>query len=203
MLVIWYFSFVFLLLFNSHSCRHQNGFGIEVDAYIRAIEEADRKVEKLLETVSRRAEATQETWLVVLTTDHGGTARKNMCKEVIGEFRALGSPVNDQEYKYQGVHGMGTDQHQLVWMIYSLIQGKMRIEPSSPKLDSTHSEGKKLPFQPGEILPSPRTVDVVPTIVHFFGGSISSDWKLDGQPLPLFQERTVMEPPKRHQAIPH
>lgn len=166
---------------------------------MQAIEEADRKVEKLLETVSRRADATNESWLVVLTTDHGGTARKNMGKAVIDEFRALGSPVNDQEHNHEGVHGMGIDQHQLVWMIYSIIQGGTRIEPSSPKPDGDLLAAR-LPFQPGEILPSPQTVDIVPTILHFFGGSMS---KLDGQSLPVFAHRTEIKPPRRLQTVQH
>jgi len=173
---------LFVYLEDVDNVGHHEGFGIEVDAYIRAIEEADRKVERLLETLSRRAAATSETWLIVLTTDHGGTSKQMMGKEVIEEFRSLGPTVNGQEAKYKGVHGMSTDQHQMVWMVYSVMHGKGMGVPSSPKQE----ESNKQTFKVGEILPSPRTIDIVPTIIEFFGGRIPGGWKLDGRPLKLF-----------------
>ncbi len=52
---------------------HAFGFGASVPQYLRAIEETDKNVGLLLAAVQSRKKSLDENWLVILTSDHGGS----------------------------------------------------------------------------------------------------------------------------------
>jgi hypothetical protein len=52
---------------------HAFGYGPSVTQYLRAIEETDKNVGLLLAAVRSRKNALNEDWLVILTSDHGGS----------------------------------------------------------------------------------------------------------------------------------
>jgi len=52
---------------------HRHGYGPDNTLYLRAIEAADAQVGRLLAAIERRPTRSAEDWLVVVTTDHGGT----------------------------------------------------------------------------------------------------------------------------------
>ena len=51
---------------------HAYGFTAETPEYLAEIEEKDGQVKLLLEAIERRPTRSEEEWLVVVTTDHGG-----------------------------------------------------------------------------------------------------------------------------------
>ena len=54
---------------------HTTGFELENKNYIKAIEEADRKIGKLLNTIKNRPNFKNENWLILSSTDHGGKGK--------------------------------------------------------------------------------------------------------------------------------
>lgn len=52
---------------------HRTGFSKDNPAYVAEIEDVDQQVGTLLEAMRGRAEYDDEDWLVVVTTDHGGS----------------------------------------------------------------------------------------------------------------------------------
>lgn len=51
---------------------HNNGFGLQSEKYIEAIENIDKRVGDLMDIIHLREEILTENWLVIFTTDHGG-----------------------------------------------------------------------------------------------------------------------------------
>lgn len=142
-LVVWYTHVVDLT-------GHESGFSIENARYIRMIEETDARVGRLLEAVADRERILGEDWLVLVTTDHGGSARVNMAESVQEEFDAM--PAShagvDQEHA-EGVHGMNNPVHTENFLLLA--------------------NGGSLRRRGGELFPPPTNVDVTPTILAQLG----------------------------------
>ncbi|NQX91082.1 MAG: alkaline phosphatase family protein [Flavobacteriales bacterium] len=51
---------------------HGNGFSVDVPQYIAAIENVDLLIGPILTAIEQRPNYSQEDWLILLTTDHGG-----------------------------------------------------------------------------------------------------------------------------------
>lgn len=66
---------VFLEFDAPDHAGHEYGFSRFSPAYARAIRKVDRLVGKLLDDIEARPERAGEDWLVVCTTDHGGSWR--------------------------------------------------------------------------------------------------------------------------------
>ncbi|WP_081891936.1 alkaline phosphatase [Verrucomicrobium sp. BvORR106] len=56
---------------------HATGFGTDNPIYMEAIQKVDSHVGEVLSAVRHRPGAEKEKWLVLVTTDHGGTGRKH------------------------------------------------------------------------------------------------------------------------------
>ena len=52
---------------------HQTGFTLDNPAYVEAIELTDERVGWMLDAIGNRANRKQEDWLVLVTSDHGGS----------------------------------------------------------------------------------------------------------------------------------
>ncbi len=66
---------VFLHLDNVDEAGHHKGFSPEVPEYLRAIEEVDGRVGRILEVLRGRKTYATEDWLIIVCTDHGGKGR--------------------------------------------------------------------------------------------------------------------------------
>ncbi len=63
---------VFVALDDTDIAGHSKGYYPEKRSYLSAIEENDKKSEKLIEAIRQRETFEEEAWLVVFSTDHGG-----------------------------------------------------------------------------------------------------------------------------------
>ncbi|MCC6491462.1 MAG: alkaline phosphatase family protein [Pirellulales bacterium] len=52
---------------------HQDGFHPSVASYVAAIERVDAHIGQLLDAIQSRASRNEEDWLILVTTDHGGS----------------------------------------------------------------------------------------------------------------------------------
>lgn len=96
---------------------HRHGYSSIVQEYIEAIERTDGYVGDVVDALTNRPSYGHEDWLVVLTTDHGGSATK--------------SP-EDKKYR----HGDDVPEHRTVFLIvsgHSSMTGQ--IEPAPVSVD--------------------------------------------------------------------
>ena len=68
---------VFLHLDNVDVAGHTLGYGPEHASYLKAIEVVDSQVGKVLNAIKSRKSYSEEDWLVIVSTDHGGTGNKH------------------------------------------------------------------------------------------------------------------------------
>ncbi|MBN4052573.1 alkaline phosphatase family protein [bacterium AH-315-K20] len=67
---------MFLYIADVDNAGHAHGFHPEQHDYLEAISVADGQVGQVLDAMRDRAEILDENWLVILTTDHGGSMDK-------------------------------------------------------------------------------------------------------------------------------
>jgi predicted AlkP superfamily pyrophosphatase or phosphodiesterase len=67
----------FLYFNNVDETGHATGFGPENPAYMAALKEVDAHIGRTLEAIRSRPEYSQEEWLTLVTTDHGGRGRNH------------------------------------------------------------------------------------------------------------------------------
>jgi len=131
---------------------HSLGFGSDVPEYRTAISIVDGQVGRLLSAIERRKAAVrdaglaEEDWLVVVTTDHGGTAQARMPREMRRAFADCACVQKGiPQTGLRGVHGLRELlQHTQTFQILGL----------------SHS------IASGEMLPAPRPDDIVPTVLQ-------------------------------------
>lgn len=64
---------VFLHFDGADHAGHASGYGPEFPEYIESIENVDGEIGKVVAALNARATITEENWLILVTTDHGGT----------------------------------------------------------------------------------------------------------------------------------
>ncbi|MBR8535881.1 alkaline phosphatase family protein [Carboxylicivirga sediminis] len=64
---------IFIQLDEVDHSGHVNGFSPDSVKYLKSIEKADKRVGTLIKSLKQRKEYDGENWLVILTTDHGGS----------------------------------------------------------------------------------------------------------------------------------
>jgi hypothetical protein len=64
---------IFLHFDDVDGAGHANGFSPTIPAYLRAIERVDALVGQILAAIATRPNAAFEDWLIIVTSDHGGT----------------------------------------------------------------------------------------------------------------------------------
>lgn len=134
---------------------HTTGFELDNKKYIEAIEEADRKIGKLLYAIKNRPNFKNENWLILSSTDHGGTKKHHS-----------GNSVEERK----------------VWWIASSNQiQKLEIRANDP--GSYFYEN--MPTDTSIIKFYPSIVDIAVTAInHLFPSLNNSDfkaWGLDGK----------------------
>ncbi len=96
---------------------HENGYGPLIQPYLDTINTIDHWIESVLETLYKRTSYDEEDWLILLSTDHGGSAMK-------------------EPGKTKARHGDNIPEHRTVFLILSgnsVLHGP--IEPSPVTVD--------------------------------------------------------------------
>lgn len=65
-------TIVFSIFEYSDHAGHTSGYGVGNPAYMQACKDADMAGRQLLEAIKQRKNYSQEEWLILITTDHGG-----------------------------------------------------------------------------------------------------------------------------------
>src|SRR5690606_36391721 len=68
---------LFVYFHQTDSAGHSLGFGPDRPSYIRAIENVDRHVGRLIEALQARPTYANEDWLICVCTDHGGLGTRH------------------------------------------------------------------------------------------------------------------------------
>jgi predicted AlkP superfamily pyrophosphatase or phosphodiesterase len=66
-------DFLFLHLDDVDHAGHEKGYSVDIPEYLAAISTADDHIGAVLTAVRQRPRYAQEDWLVLVTTDHGGS----------------------------------------------------------------------------------------------------------------------------------
>ena len=112
---------LFLHFDDVDGAGHRNGYGPVVQPYLDAISTVDRRIEGVLETLHKRMSYSQEDWLILVSTDHGGSAMKEP-----GETKAR--------------HGDDIPEHRTIFLILSggpVIPGPIEPPPVSVDVPPT------------------------------------------------------------------
>lgn len=64
---------IFFTFEHTDHAGHDTGFGNQNEEYIAACKEADSWGYEILQTIEARSTYAQEDWLIIISTDHGGT----------------------------------------------------------------------------------------------------------------------------------
>ena len=81
------FDVFFVALDDVDRTGHTAGFSPEVPAYVAAIERADEQVGAMLAAIASRSTRSDESWIVVVTSDHGGVGLSH--GGITAEHRAI------------------------------------------------------------------------------------------------------------------
>jgi hypothetical protein len=65
-------DFTFLLLSQINEEGERGGYGPSSHSYIAAVERVDTLIGQVVKSISDRVQTTQEEWLILITSDHGG-----------------------------------------------------------------------------------------------------------------------------------
>jgi len=65
-------DFVFVYIGAVDVAGHRHGFHPSVSQYTEAIEVADQQIGELTQTLTQRKSSSDEDWLIIISTDHGG-----------------------------------------------------------------------------------------------------------------------------------
>ena len=161
-----------------------HGFGPHVKGYTDAIAEADRRIGALLDAVKRRMRsAPSEDWLVVITTNGGGTTRGDMpphlaLRQAMTDFARRGEASSAAGPAKAATSDAGSAS--------SLAAGPSRGAFGAlglPQHEDTFVLLYGQSVRPGEILPCPRPVDLVPAALAHFGVIPRWEWALPGRAL--------------------
>lgn len=68
---------VFVHFNDVDEAGHTEGFDPEVPEYIQAIQETDARIARILDALEARTDYAHEDWLILVSTDHGGTGTKH------------------------------------------------------------------------------------------------------------------------------
>uniref|UniRef100_A0AB39J6W8 Alkaline Phosphatase Family Protein n=1 Tax=Florenciella sp. virus SA2 TaxID=3240092 RepID=A0AB39J6W8_9VIRU len=103
-------SFVFLYLNGIDFNGHKYGFSLQSKEYIKAIETIDKYLQEIIKI------CIQQHISIILTTDHGGSRKTDLCNNNIENFFKNKSLHPQSSYK--GIHGLNCPQHNRVFQIY-------------------------------------------------------------------------------------
>jgi predicted AlkP superfamily pyrophosphatase or phosphodiesterase len=126
---------------------HKYGFSPCCKEYKKSIKRVSEYIENIYQTLEERVyNCSDEEWLFIVCSDHGGNSTNFMKEEEIDKVKRIRGW--DKLYD-KGVHGLSTPSHVNTICFMSIV--------SENKMEIT-----------GEILPEPKSLDINPTILHFF-----------------------------------
>ncbi|MCP4311756.1 MAG: sulfatase-like hydrolase/transferase [Bacteroidetes bacterium] len=91
---------MFVQLDHVDHAGHTYDFSPESEKYLKAIEKSDRQVGRMVRALEKRKSYDQENWLIIVTTDHGGSEHghgKNIEEHTTIFYIASGSSVSQGE----------------------------------------------------------------------------------------------------------
>lgn len=112
-------QYVCLTLYTDYidSVGHQHGFcPSSTRPYAKAITRADTQIKRLLQTVDARERTHGEEWMVLITTDHGGSCRRCLQRTPSGRRTLCRFDQNDEihagisQTHDAGIHGIRNDR---------------------------------------------------------------------------------------------
>ncbi len=68
---------MFVHLDNVDHAGHKYGYAIDNAKYIKSIEKTDRYIGKIMKALKSRKNYTNENWLILVSTDHGGSGKSH------------------------------------------------------------------------------------------------------------------------------
>ena len=95
---------MFIHLDNVDHAGHKYGYAIDNKKYIKAIEETDKRVGKIIKALKKRDNYNKENWLILVSTDHGGSGfghGEDIPEHTTTFYIASGKDVNKGEIKKQ------------------------------------------------------------------------------------------------------
>ena len=141
-------------LHTADAAGHKHGFAPHIREYTDAIARVDKLVERAWNVVrERRRKYKNEDWLVVMTTDHGGSARTCMPDCMKNRLDACIDAGYGQR-ACEGVHGLDSVLHKNIFFIVDAADKTI----------------------PGEIIPPPMNMDVTGTVLAHFGVNVDGAW---------------------------
>lgn len=143
---------------------HACGFGLDVQEYLQTIANVDSMLGGLLEMIEKRP--SDEDWLVIITTDHGGSSVRDLPEALYKEFAQDCACIHKGISQSSGLKG---------------IHGLQEIPQQMQRFLVLASPGASV--QRGELTPPPEAVDVVPTLLAHLGvlPDVGADKLVQGQ----------------------
>lgn len=95
---------LFVHLDDVDHAGHAHGYAVDNTHYINAIEQTDRLVGKMVQALENRANYAKENWLILVSTDHGGSGTghgKAIPEHTTIFYIAAGASVEPGEIKEQ------------------------------------------------------------------------------------------------------
>ena len=166
----------FVTFYTHHVDAHGHRFGHNprIKEYAQSIVKTDKNIKKLLDYVKNRELHNKENWMVIITTDHGGSARKILRKhkrgrEILKKFdndKQINAGIDQSQL--MGIHGLRDDAE-----IYNKHTTNFVIV-KKPNKESKHLGLNK------------TNKDISPTIIKYLiPGKKGKDIlkKMDGKPI--------------------
>ncbi len=137
----------FLYFVNCDYTGHNYGFSPNSKEYRRSIKTSMKYCKEIIKEIKKKQkENLDEDWLIVITSDHGGMSKKYMSDKLKKDyFDKYDMDINDK-----GTHGLKIPSN-----LYTILYLYEISECSNSKK--------------GEILEEPKSLDLFPTILNWFG----------------------------------
>lgn len=97
---------------------HASGYSVDNADYMSAIEDCDAQLGRVLDTLRARASAAEESWLVIVTTDHGGegTGHGEQTDPHQEIFVAMGALDGSTAFALEGTSHLDVTPTALDWL---------------------------------------------------------------------------------------
>jgi len=105
-------NFIFSYIGGIDKTGHKYGFSLQVDEYIKYIEQFDKSLNLLVKLID------EYNYSLVITTDHGGSYYKDCTKLQENIFRGIPYYSGQVKDKCKGIHGLNIPQHKRTFQIY-------------------------------------------------------------------------------------
>ena len=124
---------------NVDETGHKYGFNFQSENYVKSLENFDKELGKIMDTIKE----SNDNWMIILTSDHGGTYYKDLDENQKLEF------AKTECVKAEGVHGLD----------YSVYRNTLYINNSSERKKNKELIGM-------------RSIDIIEKIKIFFTENI-------------------------------